>query len=627
MQQEALHDVFRNRFPETRAWTHEGSGLNEDKVKRRLDNFMTDSQLATHPATRTGIEKDKSANATSDHNMVILDIPLDCALAAKEPTPVWDSTKVTKRKLLIPAKTDPSQTHTQERRAAIEEANEALQATATWTSTPPHRMHTQLHQINTAMEKGGVTVKKVEIYPRPVRTLKGLNAEHYSLRTWGKNLNKAAQAIRRHGHSDDPARALTRFNAVAGALKNITIPEAALHKKYSALEIETERITQILPENIENAPILMSAGEVEQLLLKHRNKVTSLLNKIMQAETAKTIRAKTKAREENFEKGHTKATLRSVFHTHQRRDELEWARRPDGTLVESEEELGTFIADNKKAWFSSVVPIESRWDPEGTKQSAWEALMNLDTSKMNKKEINIGSQGKPTWLTDETLVKEVYIEPGLMHRAKQEGWWDGVHSDPITLEETKQAIKDTSKGTAPGKSQTVIDEIAHLNDDNLAPIVTMFDHFRKSRRIPDEINNALVRLLPKTAAGLSDLDKTRPIALMETITKLYERIIIGRVTERLMKFKVLDKSQYGAVPKAGTFPPRKVLQAVMEDANITGNEMHLLCLDLKKAFDTCEYWSQALSWRAFGAPDELIKLRTAHFITSQQLLHRASRVG
>jgi len=81
-----------------------------------------------------------------------------------------------------------------------------------------------------------------------------------------------------------------------------------------------------------------------------------------------------------------------------------------------------------------------------------------------------------------------------------------------------------------------------------------------------------------------------------------------RVTERLMRHGVLEPSQYGAVPKAGTLPPRRVLAAVFDDANMSEKEMHLLLLDLKKAFDTCEYWSQALSWRALGAPEDLIKI-------------------
>ena len=36
--------------------------------------------------------------------------------------------------------------------------------------------------------------------------------------------------------------------------------------------------------------------------------------------------------------------------------------------------------------------------------------------------------------------------------------------------------------------------------------------------------------------------------------------------------------------------------------------VHVLALGLSKAFDTCEYWSQAMSWKALGMPDEVIKI-------------------
>ena len=43
-------------------------------------------------------------------------------------------------------------------------------------------------------------------------------------------------------------------------------------------------------------------------------------------------------------------------------------------------------------------------------------------------------------------------------------------------------------------------------------------------KIPDCLNSALMRLLPKSDKGLADLNAVRPIALMENIIKVYEQI-------------------------------------------------------------------------------------------------------
>jgi hypothetical protein len=54
--------------------------------------------------------------------------------------------------------------------------------------------------------------------------------------------------------------------------------------------------------------------------------------------------------------------------------------------------------------------------------------------------------------------------------------------------------------------------------------------------------------------------------------------------------------------------PIRILAELIEDADITGKELHIFSADLSKAFDTLEYWSQAMSWRALGAPEQLVNL-------------------
>ena len=122
----------------------------------------------------------------------------------------------------------------------------------------------------------------------------------------------------------------------------------------------------------------------------------------------------------------------------------------------------------------------------------------------------------------------------------------------------------------------------------------------RERHIPDVMNSALMTLLPKTSEGLSNLLKTRPIALMEILTKVYERIIMGRIVVILEEHDMLNKAQYGGLAKMGTAAPLRVMTNVLENARDTGHELHLFVADLSKAFDSMEYWTQGLSWRALG---------------------------
>ena len=62
------------------------------------------------------------------------------------------------------------------------------------------------------------------------------------------------------------------------------------------------------------------------------------------------------------------------------------------------------------------------------------------------------------------------------------------------------------------------------------------------------------------------------------------------------------------MPKAGTVLPLRALAEVLDDARLSKSELHVLALDISKAFDAYEYWSQAMSWKALGMPDEVIKI-------------------
>ena len=292
--------------------------------------------------------------------------------------------------------------------------------------------------------------------------------------------------------------------------------------------------------------------------------------------------------------------IKSVFKTAQLNHNIGWARRADGSLADTPDALGEVVKDKFEQWFKSVISVEGRWG----EQDAWEKMLAMDTSGMDDTKYKIA---KGCQMSFKDLVTECYVEPGYAEQAEEEGWWDQMLLK-VENEEVANAIKAAVDGTAPGESQVTIGMLKSMAAENISVLTDMFNKFLTERRIPDEMNTAMIRLLPKTDAGLSDLDKTRPIVLMETLGKLYERVIIGRIMKAIDQYDIIDPSQYGAMPKAGTAPPLRALAEVLDDARLSKSELHVLALDLSKAFDTCEYWSQAMSWKALGMPDEVIKI-------------------
>ena len=96
-----------------------------------------------------------------------------------------------------------------------------------------------------------------------------------------------------------------------------------------------------------------------------------------------------------------------------------------------------------------------------------------------------------------------------------------MYETPISLQEVRAALAASKSGKAPGPSEVSVDILKHLNDAALCEVVNLFERCRKNRSVPDSINKALLRMLPKTEKGMADITQTRPISLMEHLLKVH----------------------------------------------------------------------------------------------------------
>ncbi|EXX66052.1 hypothetical protein RirG_127550 [Rhizophagus irregularis DAOM 197198w] len=83
-----------------------------------------------------------------------------------------------------------------------------------------------------------------------------------------------------------------------------------------------------------------------------------------------------------------------------------------------------------------------------------------------------------------------------------------------------------------------------------------------------------------------DLKLTRPIMLIETARKIAIKILTSRLSDIITKNGVLRGKNYAALKFESTFEPIKILQAIIEDANINKKEMWIVLMDISKAYDS-----------------------------------------
>ena len=180
--------------------------------------------------------------------------------------------------------------------------------------------------------------------------------------------------------------------------------------------------------------------------------------------------------------------------------ELRWVNREEeegGGGATTHKEVGTVVNKFFTKWFKSRVSTEERW-------GSWERMMNMDTSEMGKEEAEVVQR---CYMPEYEENKE---------RSEKEGWWEDMMNE-ITMGELKTAIKRSKSDKASGPSQVGINIIKMLDGMALEEVRKFFNECMKEGGIPDSINNAILRLLPKSDKGLVDMNAVRPIALMENI--------------------------------------------------------------------------------------------------------------
>ena len=223
----------------------------------------------------------------------------------------------------------------------------------------------------------------------------------------------------------------------------------------------------------------------------------------------------------------------------------------------------------------------------------------------------------PPWAFIEGFYQNVPKELGVLNMASKvpsaatitKGIWDVVTAR-VNLQSVKQALKTATGGSAGGPSGLTYDMLKDLDDSNLMVIVKTLQQWMEDGLVPKNMNKSRLRPLPKTENGLVDLSKTRPIALMEVLNKLFEKILFTRVVNVMWEHNMLREEQYGALGDRLITDPLRVLTELMQDAIVLDKQLHVFSADLSKSFDTIEHWSQELSWKALGMPTNLIKMLT-----------------
>jgi len=180
--------------------------------------------------------------------------------------------------------------------------------------------------------------------------------------------------------------------------------------------------------------------------------------------------------------------------------------------------------------------------------------------------------------------------------------------DEVDATEVSQALLKCSNNSAPGPDQVPYGVWKGIHTVNYHVIPKLINHLLSWSIHPPSLKDSLGILLPKPAKGDYDAFASyRVIALMQTFSKIAERII----NQRLIKFAKLNGlysiRQIGSLPQRATFDTGISLRHWVQEAQAAGLKASTMFLDIKGGFDNVDHSTLLRRLQTKSVPDYMVK--------------------
>src|SRR5207244_8725163 len=106
--------------------------------------------------------------------------------------------------------------------------------------------------------------------------------------------------------------------------------------------------------------------------------------------------------------------------------------------------------------------------------------------------------------------------------------------------------------------------------------------------VPSAWRDATVYLIPKPTEWHCFLKNTRPITLLETARKLLTKLMYRRLSDILVKYKVLKGGNFASLPGGSCDPPICALENILQDAKTFDKPLFIFQQDISKAFNSID---------------------------------------
>lgn len=197
--------------------------------------------------------------------------------------------------------------------------------------------------------------------------------------------------------------------------------------------------------------------------------------------------------------------------------------------------------------------------------------------------------------------------PGEWLKHVQKGDHRHILDLPINMHTLQTKLTNLKKGKSAGEDNITNELLLHLDSHGREVLLWILNKTILDGHIPDLWRGSITTMLYKKGEKTDPLN-FRPIALLNCAYKVYSSIQTDRLNAWTNSFNIINENQFGFRSGRDTADAASRVFTCISNAISTNKKLHILFLDIAKAYDSVQHWALKQTLEAYGLHDRDVHL-------------------